>query len=270
MDYDSDGDLDLYICRAAASPTDLHPNVLHRNNGDGTFTQILTCRLSTDTRRVWGAAWGDYDNNGFPDVYVCNFETSYPNALYRNEGNGNNWLVFKLVGTASNRSAIGAKVRVEAVLGGKTVWQRRDISGGGGYGQNDPRAHFGLRDATEVKTVRIEWPSGIVQDFHSSTWAGDTDWGLIGWPAGVATNLHKFPANHFYTITEPRIWMTMQHPDVVQIQGRKRDICVVKSSSDLTNWTTLGMVTNSTGRAVFVDPEGGQSRKCFFKTELFD
>ena len=179
VDFDNDGDLDIYICRQAANPNALQPNILHRNNGDGTFTPVLTCRLSTDTARSLGAAWGDYDNNGFPDVYVCNFETSYPNALYRNEGNGNNWIVFKLIGTASNRSAIGAKVRVEAIIGDKAVWQRRDISGGGGWGQNDLRAHFGLRDATEAKTVRIEWPSGIVQE------------------------LYNVPAGQLHTVTEP-------------------------------------------------------------------
>jgi hypothetical protein len=68
----------------------------------------------------------------------------------------------------SNRAAIGAKVRVKVNIGGKVMWQLREISGGGGLGsQNDLRAAFGLGDATNVDCVRIEWPSGIVQELFN-------------------------------------------------------------------------------------------------------
>lgn len=74
----------------------------------------------------------------------------------------------KLVGTLSNRSAIGAKVRVKATIRGQATWQLRKISGGsGGSVQNDLRANVGLGDATIAETVRIEWPSGIVQEMHN-------------------------------------------------------------------------------------------------------
>jgi hypothetical protein len=71
----------------------------------------------------------------------------------------------RLVGTVSNRAAIGAKVRVRATIWGKEVWQLRQISGGEGGGQGDLRAHFGLGDSTNVTTLRVEWPSAIVQEF---------------------------------------------------------------------------------------------------------
>lgn len=74
----------------------------------------------------------------------------------------------RLVGTLSNRSAIGAKVRVKATIRGKTFWQLREISGGSGCcSQNDLRTHFGLGDATNADLVRIEWPSGIVQELSN-------------------------------------------------------------------------------------------------------
>jgi hypothetical protein len=80
----------------------------------------------------------------------------------------NNWFKFKLVGTVSNRGAIGAKVRVRATIGGKTFWQLQELSGGSGWeAQNDVRPNFGLGDAKIIDTVRIEWPSGIVQELHN-------------------------------------------------------------------------------------------------------
>src|SRR5204863_6109196 len=106
------------------------------------------------------------DNDGFLDLFVSNGwgTKSENNFLYRGNPNTNAWINFKLVGTVSNRSAIGAKVRVKATIGGKTFWQMREISGGSNYGsQNDMRASFGLGDATKVDLVQIEWPSGIVQ-----------------------------------------------------------------------------------------------------------
>jgi hypothetical protein len=91
------------------------------------------------------AAWADYDNNGFPDLLVTGRD-GFSDVLYRNHGNGNHWISFKLIGTRSNRSAIGAKVRVQATIFGKTYWQMREV-GTGNIAQNDLRPHFGLGDA---------------------------------------------------------------------------------------------------------------------------
>ena len=85
------------------------------------------------------------------------------NALFRNLTNANHWLKIKLVGTLSNRDAIGAKVRVLATIGGQPVWQMQEVNGGYQI-QNDLRSNFGLGDATNVDRVLIEWPSGNVQE----------------------------------------------------------------------------------------------------------
>ena len=76
--------------------------------------------------------WGDYDNDGFMDLFVATggHVGRQADFLYRNNGNLNSWLKLKLIGTVSNRSAIGAKVRVKATIGGKTFWQMREFSGG--------------------------------------------------------------------------------------------------------------------------------------------
>jgi len=159
-DYDNDGYLDLFVANR------LGANFLYHNNGDGTFARVTSGVVPTDGADAVAGAWADYDNDGFPDLFVTELN-SFNNRLYRNNGNTNAWLTLKLEGRLSNRAAIGAKVRVKATIGSRAFWQLREISGGGGLGsQNDLRAGFGLGDATQVDLVRIEWPSGIVQVLH--------------------------------------------------------------------------------------------------------
>src|SRR5262249_14035468 len=116
-----------------------------------------------------GCAWGDYDNDGFLDLFVANggVVRSENNFLYHNNGNSNSWLKVKCIGTVSNRSAIGAKLHATATINGKTVRQLREISAGNGSCQNALEVHFGLGNATNVDTLRIEWPSGTVQELRN-------------------------------------------------------------------------------------------------------
>ncbi len=163
-DYDNDGYLDLFVCGYNAT------NRLFRNNGNGTFTQILSGPPVDEPGTAitcHGCASADYDNDGFLDLFVTRATDSgspISNLLYHNNGNTNSWLEVRLAGRASNRSAIGAKVHARATIGGKSFWQLREISSSGGGRWSQPLvAHFGLGDATNVDTLRIEWPSGIVQ-----------------------------------------------------------------------------------------------------------
>ena len=103
-----------------------------------------------------GCAFGDLDNDGDIDIVVNNLDG--PPSLLRNDGgNRNNWLMVKCVGTKSNRSAIGARVRVVA---GELVQIDEVMSGSGYYSQNDLRLHFGLGPAKRVDLVEVAWPSG--------------------------------------------------------------------------------------------------------------
>jgi hypothetical protein len=176
-DYDNDGFIDLLVTvgDGAAGTSGSEPrthNFLYHNNGDGTFTRVTEGSAVTDlTTQCPDASWGDYDNDGFPDLVVSqgafagDAQTSF---LYHNDGNGNGWLNVRLVGTVSNRSAIGAKVRVNAAYRGQSRWQLREIDGGDGEGNesNAVNPTFGLADAAQVDTVRVEWPSGAVQELH--------------------------------------------------------------------------------------------------------
>lgn len=158
-DYDNDGDLDLFVTNRNGG------NPLYRNDGSGNFSKII---IDNDGGVSMCSAWGDLDNDGDLDLFVANAGLFGENAndLYLNNGNSNYWINVKCIGTFSNTAAIGAKVRVKAQIRGNNVWQVREISGGndGGVGgQNSLNAEFGLGDASVIDSIKVEWPSGIVQ-----------------------------------------------------------------------------------------------------------
>ena len=163
-DYDNDGFLDL----VSVNHSDQR-NRLFRNNGDGTFEEIMDSPISRGYGSSQGVVWFDYDNDGFLDLYVSNgFETSTRERdyLYHNGGNENHWLKVDLQGTISNRSGVGAKIEVITQVRGKTLMQVREISTRGGWSGSGLQAHFGLGDATAVEFMLVWWPSGIVQELH--------------------------------------------------------------------------------------------------------
>jgi len=216
VDYDNDGYLDLFIAGYGSG------SFLYHNNGDGTFTRVTTGSIVTDSATAWSVAWGDYDNDGFPDLFVAN--ESQNNFLYHNNGNSNNWINVKCEGRISNRAAYGAKVRIKATIGGREMWQLREISRGTGVGgQNDLRAQFGMGNATNVTTLRIEWPSGIIQE------------------------LQNVAAKQFLTVREPsRLSGGLTNGRLgLGLQGGKGIVYRIDSSEDLAAWSPWTVLTNS-------------------------
>jgi hypothetical protein len=157
-DFDDDGDLDVFIA------TDLgQSNRYYRNDGGATFTRITSGGFVNEARSNYGAASGDFDRDGDLDLFVPTARSEGPSVLWRNDTPaGNHWLEVTLTGTLSNRSGIGARVRVLARIGGQPRWMLRTIQAGTGYGGHDAlEAHVGLGDAAGYDSLIVEWPSGV-------------------------------------------------------------------------------------------------------------
>ena len=164
-DYDNDGDLDLYVTQAYGQVA--LKNFLYRNllmeSGAPAFEKTTTGPAVNDLGYSYGFSWADFDRDGDLDLFAARtLNENQKNAFYINNLNGKSWLQVRAVGMRSNKSAIGAKIRVKAKIGGKAVWQRRDIAGQEGYCGQNLLAHFGLGDAAVIDTVLVQWPSGIV------------------------------------------------------------------------------------------------------------
>jgi hypothetical protein len=153
-DYDNDGHLDLLVSGGSL------PCRLYHNNRDGVFTRVTNGSLPNEGAQQRSCAWIDYNRDGFLDAWVAR-TAGYSNGLYKNNGNSNAWLVVQAEGRLSNRAAIGAKVRIQATIGGQSFWQMRQIT------SSELTASIGLGDATNAEVVRVEWPSGIVQELRN-------------------------------------------------------------------------------------------------------
>jgi hypothetical protein len=168
LDLDRDGWLDLFLVNGHVYPeverlkTEAgykQRKVVYRNLGQGRFADI-TERLGppvTSPAAGRGAAFADLDNDGDIDVIVNNVHAA-PDLFRLESPPGTHWLTVKLVGTRSNRSAIGARVRLVGA-GGVQV---QEVRGGGSYySQNDLRVTFGLGGSTSVERVEVRWPNGF-------------------------------------------------------------------------------------------------------------
>jgi hypothetical protein len=153
IDFNNDGNLDLYLANSASA------NKIFRNRGDGTFQDATVVPLGGSDNGA-AVACADYDADGLVDVYVAS--TGGANLLFHNEYQpGNHWLQVELVGTTSNTSGIGSRVRVVTEAG----TQIREAGAGSGYcSQNSGVLAFGLRGTSVVDTLEITWPTGMVWD----------------------------------------------------------------------------------------------------------
>jgi hypothetical protein len=240
-DIDNDGDVDLFVTNSFG--TALYTNYLFTNDGAGNFTRITNVVVN-DSDWTYGCAFGDYDNDGFEDLAAatCRFNNiDRPDLLYHNNGNSNNWLTITLKGTQSNKSAIGARIRVRAVINGAPVWQLREISAQSSYcGQNDIRAHFGLGNASVADTIYIYWPSGL-QEYYVNQNAGQfvtftEGQGTTGFNAAVKKNdlrCYPDPATGYLHIQLPLSFFPGDIVAIHDVHGRKIfETCVEKESAE--------------------------------------
>ena len=170
FDFDNDGWPDLLLVNGHVFPEvenlhiDIHYKdraILYRNLRGGTFEDISEKAgpgiLERHASR--GAAFGDVDNDGSIEVLINN-QNETPSLLKASGLPPGHWVILKLEGTRSNRSAIGARVKLSA--GGRTQFQA--VQSGGSYlSQNDLRLHFGIGASAKVDRIEVQWPAGTRQ-----------------------------------------------------------------------------------------------------------
>ncbi len=172
IDLDHDGWLDLFLTNGHVYPEVVQlkteagykqRKVVYRNQGNGRFADISE-RLGepvTVPKAGRGSAFADFDNDGHIDIAISNVNDR-PDLFRLADASGHHWTTLTLVGTTSNRNAIGARVRCAA--GGAVQWD--EVRGGGSYmSQNDFRVHFGVGDAARIDRVDVRWPNGLEESW---------------------------------------------------------------------------------------------------------
>jgi tetratricopeptide (TPR) repeat protein len=171
-DIDNDGYLDAYFGTGWMSYAGLVPNVLLKNVEGRRFEDVTDSTRTGHLQKGHGVSFADYDDDGDLDLFVVlggggPGDQGY-NALFRNPGHGRHWLKVRLIGTKTNRSALGARVQVE--LKGPDGSSRsiyRTIGNNGSFGGNSLVEQLGLGDANSVTTLTVTWPtSKTVQTFR--------------------------------------------------------------------------------------------------------
>lgn len=171
VDFDNDGLQDMLVAAGhiytsidtlPGEPAFREPMLLFRNAGQLKFDDVSSSSGINDealqSRR--GIAFGDLNNDGNVDAVVFNVNGP-PSILINDTKNSNHRVMFKLMGTTSNRLAIGARVTITA--GGIT--QMREVKGGNSYlSQSDLRLHFGLGKESRIAKIEIRWPNGKTEE----------------------------------------------------------------------------------------------------------
>ncbi len=232
-DYDNDGDLDFITSGDGSMLT------YYINDGLGNFNPKPS--VINLTNGASGVINGDIDNDGDLDLFASGKNNW--RHLYLNDtlAQGNNWINIKLVGTASNKSAIGSIVKIKSLINGSPKWQMREVNAQNSFqGMNDLRVHFGLNTSTIIDSIQIRWPSGIIEVYKNLT------------------------VNSFYSITESGVLS-----DIKTISTAKDDNmvdCITLSPNPIGSFVKIS-VNEMTNQVVYLELYDNQGRR--IKQETF-
>jgi len=168
-DIDNDGFPDLYFGTGNPDFGSLIPNKLFRNIGGKKFADVTRSSRTGNLQKGHGVSFADFRNNGLQDIFIemggAYAGDAYNSALYLNPGqNNNNWISLKLVGTKSNRSAIGSRIKVTFTEKGIKRSVFKDVNSGGSFGSSPLRQEIGVGQANMIDEIEISWAgSGVIQ-----------------------------------------------------------------------------------------------------------
>ena len=168
-DLDNDGYLDIYLATGDPSLDTLVPNRMFKNVDGLRFAEITGSSHTGHLQKGHAVACGDWDHDGDTDLFVqmggAVVGDRYHDLLFENPGQGNHWLVVKLVGKQTNRAAIGARMKAVTV-GEKPLTVYRHVTSGSSFGANTLQQTIGLGKAERIARLEIYWPtSGTTQVF---------------------------------------------------------------------------------------------------------
>ena len=173
-DLDNDGYLDFYLGTGYPDYEALMPNVMYRNCAGKRFADVTTAGGFGHLQKGHGIAFVDLDQDGDQDVYE-QMGGAYPgdkfhDSLYENPGFGNHWISIHLIGTSSNRSAIGVRIHVQVLENGRLRSIYKHVNSGGSFGANPLRQTIGLGKASKIERLEIYWPTtNLIQTFTDVT-----------------------------------------------------------------------------------------------------
>lgn len=164
-DLNGDGFSDFYLGTGEPELMNLMPNVMYLNRGGKRFSDVTMAGGFGHLQKGHAVTFADFDNDGDQDVFE-QMGGAFPadkfyDALYENPGFGNRWVSLKLKGTTTNRSAIGARIRLDVKDAGsgqlRTIF--RWVNSGGSFGANPLRQNIGLGKAVEITNLEVMWPT---------------------------------------------------------------------------------------------------------------
>ena len=163
LDAENDMDLDLYVSGSFDGSNQNLISAAFYNNDSGVFTQSSTNGFDGDTNESYSNAIGDINNDGFPEILVNNGGDENI-SLWENDANQtNNWLKIKLIGSVSNKDAIGSRIELSV----NNIKQYRYTHSGEGFlAQNSSSEFFGLGANSQVDYLKINWLSGLEEYFY--------------------------------------------------------------------------------------------------------
>ena len=169
-DLDNDGWLDFYLGTGAPDFRVQVPNLMFRNDGGRRFQDVTTSGGFGHLQKGHGIAFGDVDGDGDQDILAVMggaYESDvYQDALFENPGHGNRWVTLRLEGTTANRSALGARLRLDLRTADGRRSIHRVVSTGGSFGSSSLQQEIGLGDAREIERLEVAWPGGGVETFE--------------------------------------------------------------------------------------------------------